>query len=215
MTNASRGLRILVLTLAAAAPLRAAQVGDTQPAHPPSTASADSGSGRGAHHQHHHDGGKHGAGKKSLSFDTSTNTVTFKLVAGRPHGPSRLNFNGHTDGKATLVIPPKSRVVMPFVNKDSVPHSAAVIADSDPMPALPAPVIPHAATRELTRGLPLHAADTLRFTSPATGSYRIVSGVPGQASAGMWIRLRVDPSAGSPRWEKDATEASRPPSGRK
>ena len=215
MTNASRGLRILVLTLAAAAPLRAAQVGDTQPAHPPSTASADSGSGRGAHHPHHHDGGKHGAGKKSLSFDTSTNTVTFKLVAGRPHGPSRLNFNGHTDGNATLVIPPKSHVVMPFVNKDSVPHSAALIADSDPMPALPAPVIPHAATRELTRGLPLHQ----RHSALHLPGHRLVPDRQRRTGAGQ--RRHVDspaggsPSARSPRWEKDATEASRPPSGQK
>jgi sulfocyanin SoxE-like protein len=200
----SRGFTVIALTLAAAAPLRAAQVGDTVRAHPPSAGSADSGSGRGAHHHHHHGGGKHAAGGKRLSFDALTNTVTFELVAGRAHGPSRLNFNGHGNGKATLVVPPRSHVVMPFVNEDSIPHSAAVIVDREPMPAHPTPAIPQAATRELMRGLPPHAADTLRFTVPASGTYRSVSGVPGQARAGMWIRLRVEPSARAPSWEKGA-----------
>jgi hypothetical protein len=35
----------------------------------------------------------------------------------------------------------------------------------------------------------------MRFTAPASGSYRIVSGVLGQGRAGMWLRFRVDPSA--------------------
>lgn len=200
--NARQGFALIALTLAAAAPLRAQ--GDSVGARASSGESADSGSGRGAHHHHHHGGGKHAAGGKRLSFDAATNTVTFELVAGRAHGPSRLNFNGHGNGKATLVVPPRSHVVMPFVNEDSIPHSAAVIVDREPMAAHPTPAIPQAATRELTRGLPLHAADTLRFTAPASGTYRIVSGVPGQARAGMWIRLRVDPSARAPSWEKGA-----------
>ena len=209
MKNARQGLTAIALTLAAAAPLRAAQVTDTTRAHPPSGESADSGSPRAAHHHHQHGGGKHSAGQKRLSFDSTTKTVVFKLVAGRAHGPSRLNFNGRSDGKATLVVPPKSHVVMHFVNEDSVPHSAAVVADSEPMAADPEPAIPQAATRNLKEGLPPHGADTMRFTTPASGTYRIISGVPGQARAGMWIRLRVDPSAKTPSWDKGAREQSR------
>jgi hypothetical protein len=200
MRNAMQGLTALTLTLAAAMPLRAAQVADSSPAHPPSGEAADSASGPAAHHHHHR--GKHGSGGKWLSFDEATNTVTFKLVAGRPRGSSRLNFNGYTNGTATLVVPAKSRVVMHFENEDSVPHSAAIVADRDPMTASVEPAFPQAATRELTPGLPLHGTDVVRFTAPASGSYRIASGVPGQARSGMWIRLRVDPTAKAPVWQK-------------
>ena len=81
---------MVTLTLAAAAPLRAAQ------------AVADTAHGQGAHH-HKHGGGKHGAGHKWLSFDAATNTVTLKLVAVRPRGTSRLNFNGHKMAKPPSV----------------------------------------------------------------------------------------------------------------
>jgi hypothetical protein len=66
---------VLTLTLAAAAPLSAQVAADT---------------GRAHHHKHAH---------KWLSYDAATNTVTFKLVAGRDHGPSRLNFNGYTEAE--------------------------------------------------------------------------------------------------------------------
>lgn len=151
-----------------------------------------------------HGGGKHGGGHKHLSFDAATNTVTLKLVAGRPRGTSRLNFNGYSNGKATLVVPPKSHVVLKFVNEDSVPHSAAIIDDRDPLPpaTVDRPALPQAATKDLTQGLPAHATDVVRFTAPASGSYRVVSGVPGQGRAGMWIRFTVDPSAKAPAWLK-------------
>jgi Sulfocyanin (SoxE) domain len=199
MRSARERLTVITLTLAAAAPLRAAQVTGSPQAAPPSREAVDTASSHGAHH--HHDGGKHGGGRKWLSFNAATNTVTFKLVAGRPRGSSRLNFNGHANGTATLVVPAKSRVVMHFVNEDSVPHSAAIVADREPA-AGPEPAIPQATTRELTRGLPLHGTDVIRFTAPVSGSYRIASGVPGQAHSGMWIRLRVDPTAKAPAWQK-------------
>ncbi len=188
MKKARQGLVVAALVLCAAAPLRA-QVADTTSAH-------------GAHHHHHTGGGKHGAGHKVLSFDSTTNTATFKLVAGRPQGSSRLTFNGHANGTATLVVPPGTHVAMQFVNEDSIPHSAVLIPDAEPMPTRLQPAIAGAATKDPTQGLPPDATEVVRFTAPASGSYRIVSGVPGQARAGMWIRLRVDPTARAPRWKK-------------
>jgi sulfocyanin len=164
-----------------------------------STVSADSG------HKHHHgtkQRGKH-TGERRLSYDAATNTVTFKLVAGRAKGPSRLNFNGYSNGAATLAVPSRSHLVIAVVNKDSVPHSAAIIEDREPLPTNPEPAIPGAATKDLGRGLPREGTDTIRFTAPTSGSYRIVSGVPGQARSGMWIRLRVDPAAMEPAWLKN------------
>lgn len=196
-----QGLMVAALALFAAAPLRA-QANSSSGAHSPAEAS-DTASGHGAHHHHHTGGGKHASGHKALSFDSTTNSATFKLVAGRPRGPSRLTFNGHANGSATLVVPPGTHVAMHFVNEDSIPHSAVVIPDGEPMTTRVQPAIPGAATKDLTQGLPPNGTDLVHFTAPASGSYRIVSGVPGQARAGMWIRLRVDPTARTPRWEKN------------
>ena len=40
----------------------------------------------------------------------------------------------------------------------------------------------------------------MRFTAPASGSFRIFCGVPGHGASGMWIRFKVDPAAKSPKW---------------
>jgi plastocyanin len=130
-----------------------------------------------------------------LRFDAATNTVTFELQAGP------FNFNGYSNGKATLVVPPKSNVVIDFVNDDGTPHSAEIIEDKDPVPNMGVdPAIPRAYTDGLTAGLVQGARDTMRFTAPASGSYRIFCGVPGHGVGGMWIRFKVDPAAKTPSW---------------
>lgn len=137
-----------------------------------------------------------------VSYDGSTNTVTFKLEAGTPGAQSPFNFNGYTNGNATLVVPPKSTVVMNFVNKDGTPHSAEVIGDTDPMPNMAGdPAIPRAYTNKVQEGLPQEAKDVIRFTAPDRGSFRIFCGVPGHGLSGMWIRFRVDPNAKAPSFE--------------
>lgn len=142
-----------------------------------------------------------GSPGKWYSYDAATNTVTFKLEAGARGGSSPFNFNGYTNGAATLVVPPESNVVMNFVNDDGTPHSAVVIADTEPMPSMGGdPAIPRAYTKDLTQGLPQGGTDGIRFTAPASGSFRISCGVPGHALSGMWIRLRVDPAAKTPSW---------------
>ena len=97
MTRAMQGLAVVALTLATAASLRAAQAGGSPPTSPQSVAPSDTGHKHGAGHKH--GGGKHAA-HKWLSFDAATNTVTFKLVAGRRRGPSRLNFKVDPTAKA-------------------------------------------------------------------------------------------------------------------
>ena len=74
------------------------------------------------------------APSKWLSYDAATKTVTFDLEAGAPGTAGPFNFNGYTNGAATLMVPPASTVVMNFVNLDGTPHSAELIADKDPMP---------------------------------------------------------------------------------
>lgn len=144
-------------------------------------------------------GAAQGASSKWFSYNAATKTVTFTLEAGAPGSSGPFNFDGYTNGAATLVVPPGSTVVMNFVNQDGTPHSAELIADKDPMPNMGVdPAIPAAYTKDLTQGLPQGGKDVLRFTAPSSGSYRIFCGVPGHGLSGMWIRLKVDPSAKAP-----------------
>jgi hypothetical protein len=130
---------------------------------------------------------------KFLSFDPATNTVTFELVAGP------FTFDGHRNGDATLVVPPRANIVMNFVNKDGTPHSAIVISGEGPIPnAATDPAIPRAYTNKVLEGLPQEATDVMRFPAPDSGTYRIFCGVPGHGLSGMWIWMKVDPAAKTP-----------------
>jgi hypothetical protein len=132
-------------------------------------------------------------GGEGLSYEAATNTVTFELIAGP------FNFNGYAAGGATLVVPPKAQIVMKFVNKDGTAHSALVISGEGPIPSSPGdPAIPRAYTNKALEGLPQEATDVMRFSVPDTGSYRLICGVPGHALSGMWIWLKVDPTAKQP-----------------
>jgi uncharacterized cupredoxin-like copper-binding protein len=134
--------------------------------------------------------------KSPVAWDAATKTVTFALSAGV------FNFNGYTNGRATLVVPPKSNVVMNFSQDDGTPHSAIIIDDKDPMPTMAEqPAIPRAYTNKASEGLPQGATDVIRFTAPDSGSYRIFCGVPGHGLSGMWIRFKVGPAAKEPKWE--------------
>lgn len=127
-----------------------------------------------------------------LKYDAASNTVTFQLIG----GPNGFQFNGYSNGGATLTLPSKANVVINFVNKDGTPHSAEVISGEGPIPnAGGDPAIPRAYTNQLSQGLPQEATDVMRFTVPASGKYRIFCGVPGHGLSGMWIWMVVDPAA--------------------
>jgi Sulfocyanin (SoxE) domain len=137
-----------------------------------------------------------------LKWDPATKTVTFELIAGAHGGKSPFNFDGYTDGDANLIVPPGVKVVMPFYQSDGTPHSAEIIADKDPMPNSGGdPAIPRAYTNKLVEGLPQEARDTITFTAPDSGRFRIFCGVPGHGLSGMWIRFTVDPKAKEPKLE--------------
>jgi len=134
-----------------------------------------------------------GGPDKWLSYDASTNTVTFELIAGP------FTFNGYRNGEGTLVVPPKANIVMNFVNKDGTPHSAIIISGEGPIPnSASDPAIPRAYTSKVLEGLPQEAGDVMRFPVPESGTYRIFCGVPGHGLSGMWIWMRIDPAAKVP-----------------
>ncbi len=133
------------------------------------------------------------AADKWVSYDPATNTVTFELIAGP------FTFNGHRNGEATLAVPPKANMVINFVNKDGTPHSAEIISGEGPLPnAAGDPAIPRAYTNKVSEGLPQEASDVMRFSVPASGTYRIFCGVPGHGLSGMWIWMKVEPGVKTP-----------------
>jgi sulfocyanin len=140
------------------------------------------------------------ADSERVTYDAATKTVTFALVAGAPGsttGP--FNFNGYTSGTGALTVPAGSKVVVNFVNEDGTPHSALVIGGDGPLPNIGGdPAIPAAYTRDVTQGLAQGGKDVMRFTAPASGTFRIICGVPGHALSGMWIWFKIDPAAKAP-----------------
>jgi len=148
-------------------------------------------------------GGAKPTASQWLKYDATTKTVTFALTAGVPGGGGPFNFNGYTSGTAALVVPAGSKVVITFVNQDGTPHSAVVIGGNGPLPNGDGDAaIPGAYSRDVTQGLAQGGKDVLRFTAPASGTYRIICGVPGHALSGMWIWLKIDPAAKAPSFGK-------------
>ena len=143
-----------------------------------------------------------------LSVNATAKTLRFQLTAGLTGLNGALNFNGYSDGGLTLTIPTGWTVEMDFVNNDGMlPHSAIVVAATLPIPATPSgAAISRAVTIRPSEGLPPLGKDTMRFTAAPAGDYFIVCGVPGHATAGMWIRLLVSDTAKAP------TMAATPPS---
>ena len=120
--------------------------------------------------------------------------MTFRLVAGP------FDFNGFTNGGATLTVPPGSTNVWNFEQNDGTPHSAEVASGTGPVPNSGGdPAIPRAYTNKVVEGLPQGAKDVIRFTAPDSGTFRIIVRRPRpRAVSGMWIWLKVDPAAKAP-----------------
>lgn len=136
-----------------------------------------------------------------MDWNDATKSLKFRLIAGLigRGAKSPFNFNGYVDGELTLVIPAAANVVMTFINEDGTPHSAVVIPDTLPMPAMAEDAaIPRAYTTKASEGLGYYATDVMRFKAAPPGNYRIFCGVPGHGLSGMWIRLRVDSTAAAP-----------------
>ncbi len=137
-----------------------------------------------------------------LDWNPTTRTLKFKLVAGLTGrgAKSPFNFNGYTDGEFTLVAPLGANVVFNFVNEDGTPHSAVVIADTEPMPSMAEEAaIPRAYSTKAGEGLGYFATDVMRFKAAPAGAYRIFCGVPGHGLSGMWIRFSVDSTVSAPQ----------------
>ncbi len=135
-----------------------------------------------------------------LSYDSSAKSVALLLIAAANSAQGGFNFNGGSAGNQTITVPLGWSIDVDFQNHDVVPHSAVVIADQSPLPAIPEnPAFPRAYTSHLIDGLPAQKGhDTMQFTASKAGDYLIACGVPGHALSGMFIRFVVSAGATAP-----------------
>ena len=140
---------------------------------------------------------------KHLSYDAATKTVGLTLNAAEGSANGGMNFNGGSSGNLTITVPQGWTVRWHFVNMDAVPHSAIVLPDQRPFPAIPqTPAIPRAYTAQVTAGIPTNGTDDTQFVASPAGAYVIACGVPGHASSGMWIRFVVSATATVPTYQQ-------------
>ena len=136
-----------------------------------------------------------------LSYDPAAKTVSLKLFAAHGSVNGGMNFNGASNGGATITVPVGWSVSWNFTNEDAIPHSAIVLANKMPLPAQPqVPAIPRAYTNDVTGGLPTNGTDHTTFKASSAGQYVIACGVPGHAPSGMWIRFDVSADAKVPSY---------------
>ena len=135
-----------------------------------------------------------------LRADSVKHSAELRLVAGLTDRNGGMNFNGFSRGGLLLTVPKGWSVVLHFKNQDqNLPHSVAVIADTDPVPAGPVPpAFEHAATGQVEQGFSAGRGDDVRFVAAKAGSFLIFCAVPGHGPAGMWIRLAVSAAAVKP-----------------
>jgi sulfocyanin len=136
-----------------------------------------------------------------MTYDPAAKSVALKLFAAHGSVNGGMNFNGASNGNATITVPAGWKVSWLFKNEDAIPHSAIVLANKQPFPAQPqVPAIPRAYTNDVTAGLPTNGTDQTTFTASPAGQYVIACGVPGHAPSGMWINFNVSADAKVPTY---------------
>jgi sulfocyanin len=136
-----------------------------------------------------------------MSYDPTAKSVSLKLYAAHGSVNGGMNFNGASNGGATITVPVGWTVSWQFKNEDAIPHSAIIISNKMPFPAQPQdPAIPRAYTADVTAGLPTNGTDQTTFKASPAGQYVIACGVPGHAPSGMWINFVVSADAKAPTY---------------
>ena len=139
-----------------------------------------------------------------FQVDEANQTVTMTITAGQTNKKNYWNFNGYTDGEATITVPEGYTVTINFVNDDpNMAHSVG-ISEMTGQPSAaptPTPVFEGAISSNPTSmvdGTMPGESETITFTAGAAGEYRMICYVPGHAATGMWINFNVsgDGSAG-------------------
>lgn len=134
-----------------------------------------------------------------ITVDDAARTVTIALVAGETDANNRWNFNGHSAGEATVVVPAGYTVTVNFENRDPAHrHSAGVLARMASYPPYfedATPVFDGAITSNATSmtesTAPGGGTESMTFVASEAGEYALVCPVPANAVTGMWIGFEV------------------------
>ena len=114
-----------------------------------------------------------------------------------------MSFNGVAHGGETFVVPLGWTVEIRLRNSDAAPHSARVVSAVDTLPlTLPAASFAGAESANAEAGLSYSRREIFRFKANRAGNYLIACAVPGHASAGMYLRLVVQPDVSRPSWSR-------------
>ena len=134
-----------------------------------------------------------------MQVDEAAQTVTMDVVAGQTDANNSWNYNGHSNGDITIVVPVGYTVTINFSNDDGVnPHSLGI--DGSPGGDFPAMfddpeiafegAITTGAT-SMTDATAPGGSESITFVASTAGDYSMVCYVPAHAFAGMWIGFTV------------------------
>lgn len=139
-----------------------------------------------------------------MKVDKGAKTVAMDVQAGKTPDNNHWNFNGYTNGNATITVPAGFKVTIDFKNDDpAVAHSIGVDTRTGNFDATltPQPAFPNAVSPDPTNpggGTGAGKSAKVSFTAAKPGHYSMVCYMPGHAAAGMWTYFDVssDGSAG-------------------
>lgn len=133
-----------------------------------------------------------------MHLDRDAKTVQLDIVAAQTGAATPFDFNGYTQGEATITVPQGYAVTIHFTNNDQAQsHSLAILSQVGDYPASftdPQPVFAGAITTSPTAtdaGTKPGESETLHFTAETAGDYAMVCVMPGHAVAGMWVHFNV------------------------
>ena len=133
-------------------------------------------------------------------YDEGGNTVTLDITAGMTSDLNYWNYNGYTNGAATIVVPVGATVTINFTNQDPImAHSIGVASfTSSPPAALNAtPAIEGAISSNptsMTESTLSGQSESFTFTAAQAGDFSLACYTPGHAVAGMWVGFTVSDS---------------------
>src|SRR5262245_32196287 len=99
--------------------------------------------------------------------DKENKTIHFDIAAGADTKNRGYNFNGFTEGEATITVPLGYTVEISFTNLSEHPHSLAVVLPKGGLSPLSEknPAFPGAITKNPSTGLPFMGRDEIRFVA--------------------------------------------------
>lgn len=139
-----------------------------------------------------------------MVVDEVAKTVTLDIEVGMTPVNNNWNFNGLTNGEATIVVPQGFTVTLNFVNNDpAMTHSVGVSTKEATWPPLfteVTPAFPGALSKnptDMANSTMPGQTETLEFVASTAGEYALVCYLPAHASTGMWLGFRVSADGSS------------------